>query len=461
MIENAKFALSEIEAKQEKFIDHATKIWEHPEVAFKEVKAAAWTAQLLREEGFDVVENYAGVPTAIRASFGSSGPVIGLLGEYDALPGMSQQVSTNKEAIVEGGPGHGCGHNLLGTTTAAAAIGIKKEMEERGIAGTIVYFGCPAEEVLVGKPFMARRGAFDDIDCAFAWHPGTSNNVNLGTMTAINSARFHFKGVTAHAGADPHNGRSALDAAELMNVGANFLREHVTSDVRIHYVLTEAGTAPNIVPDKASSWYYMRALSRPVVVDTYERIVKIAHGAAMMTDTEVEVEYGGGCYNTLPNKALSEVLHEAMIEIGVPEYTQEEIGFAKELNATSPNYQRLVDSGRIPDGMHIRTDIGPIAKENGFASTDVGDVMHIAPCSSFSTATYNAGAGGHSWQITSCANTSIGMKGMLYAAKVMAVASLRVFEDSELLSKAKEEFQLATKGVPYVCPVTDDMEVPQ
>ncbi|MCL1803313.1 MAG: amidohydrolase [Eubacteriaceae bacterium] len=456
----ASHAIAEIEAKKDLFIDLATKIWENPEVANKEHKAAAWTAELLRSEGFEVQEAYAGVPTAIRATYGQGSPVIGLLGEYDALPGMSQSVSTSKEPIIEGGAGQGCGHNLLGAAHAAAAVGIKREMQERGIQGTIVFYGCPAEEQLTGKPFMARDGGFEGLDCSFAWHPGTANSLTLGTMTAINAARFHFKGVTAHAGADPQNGRSALDAAELMNVGANFLREHVTHDVRIHYVITNAGEAPNIVPDKATNWYYVRALTREAVVSTFERIVKVAQGAAMMTETEVEVEDSGGCYNTLQNKVLCEVAYEAMQEIGMPEYSEDEIAFAKELNEASPNYQMMVNSGRIPEGEHIARNILPISSDNVYASTDVGDVQHLAPGASFSSTTSNVGAGGHSWQVTACSGHSIGMKGMINAAKILALSCIKVFDSPETLAKAKEEFDEATKGKPYVCPIPQGMQVP-
>ncbi len=247
----------------------AKKIWDNPETAFNEVKACQWTAEVLKDAGFEVEIGYVGMPTAIRATWGKGHPVIGFLGEYDALPGLSQKVGTEKEPVTPGAPGQGCGHNLLGVACLGAALGMKAELEATGKEGTVVFYGCPAEEVLTGKAFMAREGAFTDLDAAFSWHGATTNHVTLGTMTGLNSAVFHFHGITAHAGGDPHNGRSALDAVELMNVGANYLREHVTSDVRIHYVIKEGGTAPNIVPDNASVWYYVRAMSREAVEDTY------------------------------------------------------------------------------------------------------------------------------------------------------------------------------------------------
>src|SRR5660397_217722 len=368
-----------IEEKKELLHDLAKKIWENPEIAYTEVKASKWTADFLKEQGFEVELEYAGVPTAIKATWGSGKPVIGFLGEYDALPGMSQKISTTKEPIVEGAPGQGCGHNLLGVAHVGAVLGMKKEMEEKNLKGTIIYYGCPAEEVLTGKGFMARGGAFKELDISMAWHPSSRNKVSIGTSTGLNTVKFHFKGQTAHAGGDPHNGRSALDALEVMNVGAQYLREHVTDDVRIHYITTEGGVAPNIVPDKASSWYFVRALSREAVVETYNRLLKIADGAAMMTETEVEVEFLGGCYNTLQNKVLVNLIHETMQEVGLPDWTEEELKFAEKLNNVSANYDKMIKSGKIPKDMQIHSEIGPTVDEDGYGSTDVGDVQHIAP----------------------------------------------------------------------------------
>lgn len=438
----------------------AQKIWENPETAYKEKSACEWTAAVLKAEGFEVETGYAGLPTAIKATYGSGKPVIGFLGEYDALPGMSQKLATEKEPVKLGDPGQACGHNLLGVAHVGAVIGLKKEMEEKNLKGTIIYYGCPGEEVLTGKPFMARGGAFTELDAVLAWHPGCRNHVTMGRMTALNTAKFHFKGVTAHAGGDPHNGRSALDAAELMNVGANFLREHVTDDVRIHYVLTEAGTAPNIVPDRATNWYYIRALSREAVVDTYERLIKVAKGAAMMTETEVEIEYQGGCYNTLQNKVMVELLHETMNEVEVPVWTEEEINFAAELNKTCPNYPRMLSSGAISEGTQIHSEIDPIGNANGYGSTDVGDVQHMAPGVMFTTATFNIGAAGHSWHNTACSGHSIGNKGTIHAAKIMAVTGLKLLENPEIIEKAKAEHDKVMGNNKYVCPITPEIPIP-
>ena len=453
-------AINKIKAEQDKLIDLAQKMWDVPEVAYSEVNACKWTAELLKEYGFEVETGAYDLPTCVVGRWGSGHPVIGLLGELDALPGMSQKCQTTKEAVVVGGAGQGCGHNLLDVACLGAAVGMKAEMEEKKLPGTIVFYGCPAEEVLTGKVFMARNGAFKDLDCAFAWHGGKANAVSLGSSNGLNSAIFHFKGRTAHAGGDPQNGRSALDAAELMSVGANYLREHVTSDVRIHYVYKEAGTAPNIVPDRASVWYYVRAMSREAIEDTYDRLVKVAKGAAMMTETELEIEFLGGCYNTQPNRVLTDVAHEAMHEVEIPQWTEEELKFAEELNKQSPQYDKFKASGALDNGP-LATDIPEIKTVYGYGSSDVGDVMHICPCIMVRNGTYNIAAPGHSWQITACAGMSIGHKGMLQGSKVLAVTGLKMIENPELVEKAKAEFNETMHGRTYKCPIPMEVPVPQ
>ncbi|MCI9569752.1 MAG: amidohydrolase [Lachnospiraceae bacterium] len=438
----------------------AKKIWANPETAFNEVNACKWTAETLRNAGFEVETGYVGMPTAIRAVWGKGHPVIGFLGEYDALPGLSQKVSTEKEPLVPGAPGQGCGHNLLGVACIGAALGMKAELEATGKEGTVVFYGCPAEEVLTGKAFMAREGAFTDLDVAFSWHGATTNNVTLGTMTGLNSAVFHFHGITAHAGGDPHNGRSALDAVEIMNVGANYLREHVTSDVRIHYVIKEGGTAPNIVPDKASVWYYVRALSREAVEDTYRRLVLVAEGAAHMTETKLEIEFMGGCYNTLNPVMLTTLTHDVMEQIAMPQWTAEENAFAETLNGKSQQYEAVKAKGVLEHGP-LCTFVEPVLNENGYGSTDVGDVQHIVPCVQVMTATCNLAAPGHSWQITACAGTDIGMKGMLFGSKVMAATAMKLVEDPKLIEEAREEFKKQMNGKTYKCPIPKEIPIPQ
>ncbi len=455
-------AISKIREDKDKFIGLASKMWEHPETAYNEVNACKWTAELLKEYGFEVETGYANLPTCVMGRWGSGRPVIGLLGELDALPGLSQKVGLEKEAVCEGAPGQGCGHNLLNVACLSAAVGIKTEMEEKKLPGTVIFFGCPAEEVLTGKVFMAREGAFDGLDCAIAWHGGNSNGVSTGNSNGLNSAIFHFKGVTAHAGGDPFNGRSALDAAEIMSVGANYLREHVTSDIRIHYVYKEAGTAPNIVPDKASVWYYVRGANRKNIEDTYARLIKVAEGAAHMTETELEIEFLGGCYNSLHNMTLVKVAHECMTEIGAPKYTEEELEFARVLNEKSPRYEKLKAAGELDNGPLCDT-VPPLVIEtgNGGGSTDVSDVAHICPTVEINTACWNLAAPGHSWQITSCSGMSIGFKGMLFGGETCAATALRIFEDPEILSKARAEFDEAMKGQPYKCPIPKDIPIPQ
>lgn len=452
-------ALKHIDEQAEHLSELSKKIWDKPELPFNEYFASGLLVDFMKEQGFEVEREYTGMPTAFKASWGSGKPVIGLLGEYDALPGMSQKVSLKKEPIEEGGPGHACQHNLLGVAHIGAALGLKKEMEEKNLTGTIIFYGCPAEETLTGKGFMAREGAFRELDISFAWHPGASNNVTLGRMAAMNTARFHFKGITAHAGADPHNGRSALDAVEIMSVGANYLREHVTDDVRIHYTITNGGEAPNIVPDKASVWYYVRALSREAVEDTYARLIKVAEGAAHMTETEVEIEYQGGCYNTLQNKVLAELVHETMEEIDRPKYTDEELDFAAELDKGVSN--KVMFPGATLDKGHIHQDVLPILNTDAYGSTDVGDVQHIAPGIFFMTATSNIGAAGHSWHNTACAGNSIGQKGMIYAAKVMANTGIKLLEDQSIIEEAKAEFEESMEGKEYVCPITEEILLPK
>ena len=454
-------AFDKIEQAKGRLVDISLKMWQHPEGPYREYKACEWISEYLKEEGFEVEVGVAGVPTAIKATWGSGSPAIGLLGELDALPGLSQKVETHQDPIDPNAYGQGCGHNMLGVGALGGAIGLKAEMEASGLAGRVVYFGCPAEEVLTGKSYMARGGAFNDIDYCVEFHPGSVNVVHMGRTTALNSANFHFKGVTAHAGGDPYNGRSALDAVELMNVGANYLREHVTSDVRIHYIITDGGVAPNIVPDRASSKYFVRAFTRETCNDVYERLVRIAKGAAMMTDTEVEIEYLGGCYERLPNLVLSEVMQQALEEAPREAWTAEELQFARELNATRPDrYQKQLEEYELPEGTELCDSVLPISYMDTFGSTDVGDVQHIVPGVSFGTAAWNLGAPGHSWQVTACAGHSIGMKGMIYACKTIALFDLKVLENPEILHKARAEFDKKMAGKQYVCPITPEMLVP-
>ncbi len=435
------------------FNEIAKKMYEEPELAYSEVKACEWLVESLKKHGFDVEVGLYGMPTSIRATWGKGHPIIGLLAEYDCLPGLSQKQSTSFDPVIPGGPGQGCGHNLLGVATLAGAVAIKDDLEQNGLEGTVVFYGCPAEEVLTGKVFMAREGAFKELDMALAYHPGGATMVSNGISTGLNSAIFHFKGKTAHAGGNPWQGRSALDAAEIMSVGANYLREHIEDGIRIHYSYKEAGTAPNIVPDRASVWYYVRAFTRDKVEDTYNRLVKCAEGAAHMTETELEVEFLGGCYESLPNTVISNALVQSMGEIPPTEWTKEELEWADALNKNS--------------FMYTGQDVPPLDGElkimegKSSGSSDVGDVQHIVPCNMFTTTTSNSLSGSHTWMITCCSGNSIGFKGMLRGGKVMAATAAKFYRDPELVKAAKKEFDERMAGSTYKCPIPKDIPVPQ
>lgn len=455
-------AVEEIEKKRPLLDELSQKIWNKPEAGFREYEACKNVSELLRAEGFEVEVGVGGVPTAIKASFGSGHPVIGFMGEFDALPGLNQKVSTKKEAIIDGAYGHGCGHNLLCTAHVGAVIGLKEEMIRENLPGTIVFYACPGEELLTGKPLMARGGAFEGLDVAVNFHPNKISEATVGVSTAVNSMKFHFKGKSSHAANAPENGRSALDAVELTDIAANYLREHVTSDVRIHYTITDGGIVPNVVPDKATVWYYVRAFSRDAVEDAYERLVKIAKGAAMMTETEVEVEFLGGCYNTMNNQVLAEVVAECMNEIPQEPWTEEEIAFAAALDAESAaSAEATRKKYGLPADTHLYTGPGKVTNFNSYGSTDIGDVMHIVPTAYFFTCCTNMGAPAHSWQFASCAGSSIGEKGMIYAAKIMAKYGAKILNDTTIVEKATKLFQEQMAGKTYKCPIPDGVGVPE
>ncbi|UOQ49366.1 amidohydrolase [Gracilibacillus caseinilyticus] len=440
-----KTIMNWLEKNQSRFTDMAKDIWDHPQIAYEEVFASELQSSVLAEEGFTIQKSVGDAATAFVAEYGAGKPIIGILGEFDALPGLSQTVSTTHDEVERGGPGHGCGHNLLGTAGVEAVIALKNVMESEGLNGTIRYYGCPAEEVLSGKTFMARDGVFDDLDCAFSWHPGASNMTMSVSTQSMVSIKFHFKGITAHAAGAPHAGRSALDAVELMNVGANYLREHVLDGSRIHYVITNGGLAPNVVPDEASVWYYLRAATKEQVADMLERVKKIAEGASLMTETTVESEIEAYAYETLPNEVLNDAMFDNMSSIEELVFTSDEQQFARELVETvDPKIVEMSKSmfgdafsEMLPTGyanlksMHAKTMGG---------STDVGDVSWITPVGQVMTTCAPVGVQVHSWQATAAFGSSIGFKGMHLAAKTMALTVFDLLNDEELLAKAKQEF---------------------
>lgn len=455
--------LAYLDANRERFAELAHKIWANPELGLEESYAADLLADELEEAGFDVERGLAQMPTAFVASWGEGEPTIGLLGEYDALPGLSQQVSATREPVEEGAPGHGCGHNLLGVGSLAAALAVKEVMEQQALEGTIQYYGCPAEETMIGKIFMAKAGVFDDLDAAITWHPFYANTTWWCSFLAMNSFKVNFRGVAAHAAAAPHEGRSALDGAQLMDVGVNYLREHVIQEARIHCVITEGGEAPNVVPPFAQIWYYVRAPLRKQVEQIYDRMLDIAEGAALMSGTEHEIEFVTGSYNMVPNDTLSEVLLEKLKEVGPPEFNEEEIHLAKHLQETfSPD---AVEDTLASYGL-TREEVGdPLCDrivepfDRGTVlpgSTDVGDVSHIAPTAQITTCCQALGTPLHSWQNTASVGSSIGTKGMMLAAKAMALAALDLETQPDILEAAQDEFAKKTGGKEYTSPLPED-----
>jgi aminobenzoyl-glutamate utilization protein B len=435
-------------------------------------------ADFLEAEGFTITWDIAGINTAFIAEWGKGKPIIGFIGEYDALPGLSQKNQPTPEPIVEGNPGQGCGHNLLGTGAVASALAVKRWLESSHTQGVVRYYGCPAEEKGSGKVFMARDGAFDDLDAAFNFHPAKLNTPCKGSCVGVNDRYYRFHGVTAHAGGSPHQGRSALDAVELMNVGVNYLREHVKDDVRIHYIITKGGEAPNIVPDLAETNYYIRAAQPDYLEEVTERVRKIAQGAALMTETTFEEIIEGGCSPMLSNSYLADLHYEAMQLIGPIEFTDEEMAYAQTINDNFPttnseNIDWLIeDNNPSPESVERLDQYRdkPLVGENfpaldeGFimtGSTDVGDLSLVAPVSMLQTACYATGSPGHSWGNVATGAMSIGHKGMMHAAKIMAVAALDLYADPKHLVEIRKEFDKATGGKKYQCPLPDNFKPPR
>lgn len=446
----------------------ALKIWGRPEPAFRESFAAGLQAEALEAAGFRLARGIAGMATAFSAEFGSGGPVIGILGEYDSLAGLSQKVAARREPVVEGGLGHGCGHNLLGTGGVGAALALREALASGELRGRVRYYGCPAEETLAGKVFMMRAGAFSDLDACISWHPASMNAVWGCSFLALNSARFKFRGLPAHAAAAPHLGRSALDAVELMNVGANYLREHVPEKARIHYSITNGGGAPNIVPEEAEVWYYLRAPSRAVVEDIYSRLLDIAKGACLMTGTSFRHELEAGCYEILPNEAMGELITRNMLEAGPPRYTEEDRAFARELASTfSPGQKEKIMTTyfappevvamTLHEGIVKNRDKGEVMA----GSVDSGDVSWNVPFAQLTAATWPVGTAAHSWQATASSGSGIGVQAMLFAAKAMAGTVYDLLADGAALARVKAEFAAATAGFRYVSPLPPSLEPPR
>ena len=443
-------------------------IWEYAELSMEEYKSAAYYCELLEKEGFTVERELCGIPTAFSGSFGSGSPRIGILGEFDALSGLSQVAgSTRKQSLVPGGNGHGCGHNLLGAGSFGAALAIKKAIEAGALQGTVIFYGCPGEEGCAGKTFMARDGMFRDLDAALTWHPGSTNEVTVGSNAACMQVEYSFHGVASHAAGSPDKGRSALDAAELMHVGVQFLREHMPPHSSVHYSITDGGgVSPNVVQAEAKTVFMVRSETVRKAKELLYRVNNIAQGAALMTDTQVTTRQIDGTASTVSNEALEQVMYENMQQVPIPAYTQEELAFAQVLHDTCPaalpgtlsatnrDIRAFVEE-KTDGGKRAMNDfIIPYVPSTMFTpgSTDVGDVSWLTPTAQFTTATWVSGTPGHSWQNVSLGKTGIAYKGMLQAAKILAGAAADLMESPALLEKIRKEFNKnAAEG--YDCPI--------
>lgn len=426
-------AIADIDAKYADYKNIALQIWNFAEVGYKEVKSSSLLQQTLRENGFSVQSGVADIPTAFVATYGSGKPVIGILAEFDALPGLSQDADPERKPIAGKDAGHACGHHLFGTASAAAAIEIKKLIDEKKFSGTIRVYGCPAEEGGSGKVYMVRAGLFNDVDAVIHWHPADENSVTMTSALANKSAKFRFHGLAAHAAMAPEKGRSALDAVEAMDNMVNMMREHVPQETRIHYVITSGGKAPNVVPDFAEVYYYVRHPDKENVNAIFERVVKAAKGAAMGTETTVDYEIIGGTHDLLLNRTLGEAMQANLEKTGGVTYTQQEMDFGKKLQSSFTFKVPAIASAAQVKPLKPQFDAGG-------GSTDVGDVSYAVPTVGLSAATWIPGTPAHSWQAVACGGTEIGTKGMMVAAKTMALTALDLYTNPELLKKAKQEF---------------------
>jgi len=464
-----EIALGWIDENEKHIIKISDKAWKYAELGLLEYKTSELLSKEIETHGFQLERGVAGMPTAFVASWGSGKPVIGVMGELDALAGVSQKAVPYKDPVVEGAPGHGCGHNIHGTSGMAGAIAIKTAMEEKRLPGTVKFYGCPAEETLVGKVFMVRDGLFDGVDACLSHHPSSANTAGTGSSNAMNSVKFHFYGKTAHAAGDPENGISALDAVELMSNGVNFMREHIIEKARVHYVTEVGGGQPNVVPAYARTWFYVRAPEREQVEYIYDWVLQIADGADKMARTTHEVEFLTGCYNELPNKGLSELVVGNMREIGAPVHTEEEIEFAKKMNESippvskkeglrkseRPGWEKMLDQlfdERVLDDYR--------AGKVGAGSTDVSDVSWVTPTIEFGTACYMLGTPGHSWQVTAQSGMSIGHKGLLFASKVIATSGLDLLTKPDRLKAVRDEWEERLAGRVYKPPIPADLAPP-
>jgi len=448
-----QFALAAVGGLSAEIHRMSQTLWDYSETAMLEHRSAEFLAGLLEADGFAVERGVAGMPTAFVASYGSGGPIIGVLAEYDALPGVGNAPVPHRQLRADGvTAGQGCGHNLFGAASVATAMVLKRVMDEYGLRGTVRLYGTPAEETVVGKAYMAKAGLFDDLDAALEWHPGLENAVNNERSRALNNFTVEFFGQAAHASADPWNGRSALDAVELMNHGVNLMREHVKESTRIHYVIPSAGEAPNVVPEYAKVWYYVRDADRAAVERYYGWILKIAEGAALATRTTHKVSLITGVHALLFNRPLQESMQQNLEAVGAPDFTDVDQEFAREL-------QRALEL----DETGLSIAIKPLAEEPlpvSGGSTDVAEVSHIAPTVGLTVTTAAEGVPWHSWATSASHGTDGSVRGALVAAKVLALTGVDMLIDESLLERARAFFADATEGKPYVSPIPLDQAPP-
>jgi aminobenzoyl-glutamate utilization protein B len=430
-------------------------IWDYAELGYHEQKSSALLQKTLKDAGFQVQTPMPDMPTAFVASYGSGKPVIAILGEFDALPGLSQETVAIRKPVVDAGSGHGCGHNLLGSAAALAAASLKEYMEKNHIQGTLRYYGTPAEEGGSGKVYMLRAGLFKDVDVVMHWHPSDRNAVMNGGTLAINSAKFTFHGVAAHAAFAPDRGRSALDAVMLMGNGIEFMREHVPSNTRIHYIITKGGVAPNVVPDLAEIFLYARSPTGESLSGIWDRIIRCAHGATMMTDTTVEIKVISSDANIVSNAPLATLAQKELDEVGGFTYSPEEMKFAEDLQKTLPPGA----GGHFEQTSEI-LPLRPIDPNAPAASTDVGDISWQVPTIGFTSATFVPGVAAHTWQAAASAGMSIGQEGMLVSAKSIAIMGADLFAHPEVIAAAQADLAAQLKVKSYKSAIPPNQKPP-
>jgi aminobenzoyl-glutamate utilization protein B len=465
---NSEAIWRRVDAHQDDFIALSDRVWETPELCYAEVRSCAEHTAMLHAKGFRVTENVAAIPTAVMGEAGQGGPVIAILGEYDALPGLSQQAGVAEQKPLPGpGYGHGCGHNLLGSASMLAATAVKEHLEANGLSGRIRYYGCPAEEGGAAKGFMARAGAFSDVDIAISWHPSSFSSVHPPNSLANTRIDFSFHGRASHAAASPHLGRSALDAVELMSVGVNYMREHMPSNARVHAAILDAGgVAPNVVQAFAKVRYLIRATNLPDLSRLIDRVRKIADGAALMTETRVTTQVISAVSNLLANPPLEQAMQHVLDRLGPPPFDAADRRTAREFQATLS--EEDIESAYRRAGIPLRPDtplcdlvLPQDAVPAGMiGSTDVGDVSWVVPTVQARGATYAIGTPGHSWQLTAQGKLPAAHKGLVHVAKAMATIAVEALSDETLLSRAKADHRTRLAKTPYVCPLPPDIDPP-